>query len=80
MVVLYEEVLDVSCHMWAACTFGVVPVQVDSGKFLSCPVCGDIVVCEQCLEEMICMAFIGVLDAKVIYDEDEYEWAPSVSP
>ena len=80
MVVLEEEVLDVTSHSRTACTFGVVQIQVDSGKFLSCPVGGDIVVCEQCLEEMVCMAFLSVLDAKVIHDEDEDEWAPGVSP
>ncbi len=81
VVVFDEEVFDVSIHHGRpASTFGVVPIQVDPGNFFPCPVSGDIVVCEKCLEEMVCMVFLGVLDAKVIHDEDKDQWAPGVSP
>ena len=79
MVVLYEEVLDVTIHGRSACAFGVVPIQVNSGKLVSCPVRGDIVVCEQGLEEMVGMEFVRVLDSKVIDDEDKDKWPPVVA-
>ena len=80
MVVLDEEVFDVTIHCWSACAFGIVPVQVDSGKLVSCPVRGDIVVCEQGLEEVVGVTFVHVLDAKVVDDEDKDEWSPVVAP
>jgi hypothetical protein len=40
----------------------------------------DIVVCEQCLEQMVCVAFICVLDAEVVNDEDKDKWTPVVVP
>ena len=80
VVILDEEVLDVPIHGQLACMFCIVPIQVNSGKLFSRPVSGDIVVCEQCLEEMVCMAFIGVLEAKVINNEDEDQWMPVVAP
>jgi hypothetical protein len=49
-------------------------------QFFSRPVSGDIVVCEQCLEEMVCVAFISILEAEVINDEDKDQWMPVVVP
>ena len=71
MVIFEEEVLDVPVHGRLACPFSVVPCQVDACNFFARPVRGDIVVCEQGLEEMVCMAIIGVLDAQVVNDEDK---------
>ena len=80
VVILDQEVLDVSIHGRPGCTFCIVPIQVDTGKLFSPPISGDIVVCEQCLEEMVCMAFISVFDAKVINNEDKDKQMPVVVP
>ena len=80
VVILDEEVLDVPIHGRLACMFCIDPIQVNSGKLLSRPVSGDIVVCEQCLEQMVCAAFICVLDAEVVNDEDKDKWMPVVAP
>ena len=80
MVVLDEEVFDVTIHCWSARAFGEVPVQVDAGKFPSHPVSGDIVVSEQGLEQVVGVAFVRVLDAEVVNDEDKDNPAPLVLP
>ena len=80
VIVLEEEVLDVPVHGRPACPFGIVPGKIDAGIFLACPVCGVVVMCEQSLEKMIRVVFVGVLNAEVVEDQDEDERSPVVSP
>ncbi len=80
MVVFEEHFVDVSFHGEMACAFLIVPFNVDSCKFGPRPVGGDLVVLLQCFEEVVGMASLNVLDAKVVDDEDECYWVPLVLP
>ena len=80
MVVFNQWVVDVVCHQETACACCVVPCDVNTCKFGPRPVGDDRIMLLKRGEEVFCMAFAEVFDAKVINDEDKGDWAPLVSP
>jgi hypothetical protein len=79
VVVFEEHFIDISFHGESACAFCIVPFDVNSCKLGTGPVSGDFVVLLQGLKEVVCVAPLHVLDAKVVDDKDECNWAPFVS-
>ena len=79
-----SKVGDVVVHCEADCALGVdgviVPLQVDAREEVTFPVLGDVVVFfESCLE-VEGVAFADVLNAKVVNEQAEHNWAPGVAP
>ncbi len=80
MAIFKEEIRDVAVHGEATGAFVVVPEEVNAGKFGAQSVRGDRVVLLKGSEEMVGMAAVAVLDAKIINNQDESDWAPFVMP
>ncbi len=80
MAIFEQEVHNVAVHGEATSAFRVVPEEVNPGKFRTRPVHGDSVVLLKGGEEMVCMAAVAVLDAKVINNKDKSDRAPCVAP
>jgi hypothetical protein len=80
MVVLDAKGFDAVVHAQAASVLGIVPREIGTPKFRSCPVhC----YCFSLLEgsdEMLSMLFTLILNAKVIKNEDKDNRLPLVSP
>ena len=74
MSIFENNSCNVSIHGDAAGPIGVpgviIPSEVDSCKFCAFPVCVDLIVLLESLEEMECMFFSNVFDAKVV---DEFK-------
>ena len=67
VVVLLDECLDVPFHREEAGALLVVPVKVNTGILLFFPVSADNVMIFQSGEEMFHVAFLHILNAKIIY-------------
>ncbi len=70
MAIFKQEVRNVAIHGEATGAFRVVPEEVNSSEFRTCSVRGNSVVFLKGSEEMVHMAAVAVLDAKVINNED----------
>ena len=80
MVVLDAKGFDVVVHAQATSVLGIIPREIDTRKFRSCPVHCNFVGLLESGDEMFCMLFILILNAKVINNEDEDNRWPLVSP
>ena len=80
VVVLEEELIDVTVHREAASACNVVPGNVNAGKFTASPVGGDGIMQLKGLEEVVGMLASGVLNAEIVDNEDERYRAPVVAP
>ena len=58
----------------------IVPLNVDSCKYLSLPIGGNLVVFLQDFLQMLDMLVPDIFNSKVIHDEDKQYWSPFVSP
>ena len=58
----------------------VVPIEVDTRKFVAGPIFGDGEVFFEDIAEVMGVVFANILNAKVIYYETEIDWAPFVAP
>ena len=69
-VLLLDNFGNISIHRYAAGPIGVpgiiIPSEVDSCKFCSFPVCGDLVVFPESLQEMEGVFFAHIFDAEVV--------------
>ena len=75
-----EELIDVTVHKEAAFACNVVPRNVNACKFTARPVGGDGIICLKGMEEVVSMVAPGVLNAKIVDNEDKGDWMPIVSP
>ena len=57
---------------------GVIPVEVQTTEQIAAPVDGDVIMFLERIDEVLRMVFTGVLDAEVINDEVEHDWASDV--
>ena len=80
MIVFESQCLDVVVHAETARPEGIVPCEIDAGKFSACPIGGDCVGLLKGRKQMVGMAFTLILDAKVVDYQDEDDGAPLVSP
>ena len=64
MVISEKELLDVVLHSESAGTGFLVPLEINACMFLPLPVGSDRVVLLKCGEEMLCMLFANIFDAK----------------
>ena len=84
MYILEKHYCDVSIHGDAAGPIGVpdiiIPSEVDSCKFCSSPVCGDLLFLFESLEEMEAVLFSHVFDAEVVNDLKKLNGAPLMAP
>ena len=80
VTVFGEDVSDVPIHGEAACLLGVVPREVDAGKFRACPIGGHFVGFLEGGEEMVGVSSFAVFDSKVIHNEDKDDGAPLMAP
>ena len=74
------DVVDVSLHCSLARLCCVVPCDVYTSKFDTCPIGGDRVVPAERFDEMISMNLINIFNNKIIHNEDKEYWTPFVSP
>ena len=80
MVVFEQQGVDVCVHGKAACLLGVVPLDVNACKYDAHPVRGDCVVLLEGMQEVFIMPPFGVLDVKVINNEDKNDGPPFLPP
>ena len=73
---LGADIIDVSlrCNLASSCC--VVPCDVYTSEFGTCPIGGDGVVPAERFEEMFSMNRIDIFDTKIIHDEDKEYWTP----
>ena len=62
------------------CAFGVVPGEIDAGEAGAGTVLGDFVMLEEDVAKVVGVAFVDILNAEVVNDEAEEDWAPLVAP
>jgi hypothetical protein len=67
MTELREGFGDISWHGEVNLSLGVVPVKGDADIMTASPVCGDLVVFLEDLEEMLRVFFSAVFDTKVVH-------------
>ena len=80
MVVYGEDVVNVAVHGQPGGTCCIVPRNVNTGKFGSCPISSDGVVFLQGRQEVICVVTANILYTKIINNEGESNGTPSVAP
>ena len=66
MAISGEELVDVVFHGDLAGAGFVVPFKINACVFLPLPVSSDHVVFLQCVEEILCVFFANIFDAKII--------------
>ena len=66
MAISEKELPDVVFHGESSGTGFVVPLDINACIFLPLPVGSDRVVLLKCGEEMLCMLFVEIFDAKII--------------
>ena len=66
MAISDKELPDVVLHVESAGTGFIVPLEINAGIFISFPVSSDRVVLLKCGEEVWCMLFADIFDAKII--------------
>ena len=66
MAISDKELPDVVLHGESAGTGFVVPFKINACVFIPVPVGSDRVMLLQCGEEMLCVMFSGIFDAKII--------------
>ena len=66
MAISEEELADLTFHGESAGAGFVVPFNVNTCVFLLLPFSSDRVVLLQCVEEMLCVLFANIFDAKII--------------
>ena len=62
------DVVDVSRHRGSTRSCGVIPCDVYTHKFGTCPISGDGVVLAELCEEMFSMNLIHIFDTKIIHN------------
>ena len=66
MAISEQELVDVVFHGDSAGAGFLVPFKINTCIFLPLPVSSDRVVFLQCVEEMLCVLFADIFDAKII--------------
>ena len=80
MAISEQELVDVVfCDESAGAVF-VVPFNINTRVFLSLPVSIDCVVFLQCVNDMLCVLFADMFDAKIIDGLIGHDRAPFVQP
>ena len=69
MLKFVKCLLDVSWHGEVEGSFVVIPFKRDAAEGSSGPVDGDVIKLAECVDEVICVLFSRVFDAKVVNDE-----------
>ena len=80
MLELCEGFGDISWHGEVNLSLGVVPVKGDASVMRAGPVCGDLVVFSEDLEEMLRVFFSAVFDTKIVRHKGELDGMPFVGP
>ena len=65
-IIFFKDCLNVSLHGDASGTFFVVPMKVDAGVLIYFPVIGDDAVLFESDKEMFGVAFLHIINAKII--------------
>ena len=80
MAIYEKELVDVVLHGESAGTGFVVTFEINASILLLLPVGSDRVVFLKCVEDMLCMMFAEIFDAKILDDYTEHDGAPFVDP
>ena len=68
MIVFDEEVAYVVFHCESTFTFGVIPVKVSTSKFGTIPICSDVMVFAEDVDNVVCMFASNILNTEIIDD------------
>ena len=72
--------MTVPSHCETDCAFGVIPVKINAGEFGPGPIGSDGVVFLEGRQQVVSVASVDILDAKVVDDESQKDGLPTVAP
>ena len=67
VIILLGDCLDVTLHGYTTGALFVLPVEVDSVGIISFPISGDVVALFESGEEVFGVAFLHIINTKIIY-------------